>query len=158
MYGDPYTYSGGEEEALLAMFGAFAFLFFIVFAIAIVVYILMGIGLKKLADRENLANSWMAFVPIAQFYLIGQLVQERVNIQNLPVWLTAGYFGALVASAIPVVGFLALIAYMVLMFYALHKLFEMYSEKAVVMTVFNVLTSGSLYPIFIFAIRNNEKR
>lgn len=39
---------------------------------------------------------------------------------------------------------------------SLYKIYSKVSDKAVLMTVFTVLSLGLLTPIFLFSIRNNE--
>ena len=153
MYNDPYYSNNGELEVLIAALGIFVFF---AIAISLVYYLFFAFGLKRMADRENLDKSWLAFIPIAQIYLMGKLVEDRVNIPNLPAWLLWGGLGTFLLIWVPFLNMIVSLAYMVLVIITYHKLFEKYSENAVLFTVLGLLLS--IQPFFIFAIRNNPIR
>ena len=55
-------------------FGVLFLIYRIIYGIfAIVVYVLQGLGLKNLAEKNNLPNSWLAFIPGGNMYLLGKL-------------------------------------------------------------------------------------
>jgi len=58
---------------LLAALGAFSLLFFVV---GIVFYVLKSIGLSTLAANRGLDNPWLAWIPVADLYIMGMLVEE----------------------------------------------------------------------------------
>ena len=141
---------GGFLGALIGFLVIFVLFFFI---IAIILYIFNGLGLSKIAKNQNLNNSWFAWVPILNVYLLGKIAMD----DNVGIALAVLMGLMTFASKIPFLGFAGL-GYIVLYFIATHKLFDKLSDKAVVMTVFNVLSFGMLTPIFLFAIRKNQER
>ncbi len=128
------------------------FLFFIIILL-IILYIFQGIGLSKIAKRMNIKNSWLAWIPFANMFLLGQVSME----DNIGIALVALLVLSSLANKIAFLK-LASFGYVVLLFIVAHNLYKKLSDKATVMTVFSVLTGGILIPIFIFAIRNNEIR
>jgi len=88
-----------EEAALaalglpgwLAAMGAIMFLVMMIFVVAIYVY--MALALIAIAKKTNTPNAWLAWIPIANFYLMTQIAK-------VPGWTTA--FALL--PIIPVIG------------------------------------------------------
>jgi len=146
------TYNG--ELELLAFFATFLLLFLAVF---IVVYVFLAIGLMKMAKRENIENPWLAWIPIAQSYILGKLVSHKQGENS--GWIVLGLtILSSFASIIPIIGWIIPIGVGIYMFVLFHWIYEKYSNKAALMTIFTVLSAGSLSAIFIFAIRNNESK
>ena len=84
--------------------GAFLALGVVFIILGIAQYIYMAIALMAIAKKTNTPNGWLAFIPIANIYLITQ-------IGGLPGWWTLG----VLLPIIPFVGqlgLLVLIAYM----------------------------------------------
>ncbi len=54
----------------------FEWLFVILIAIA--VYVITAIGLYKIGARNGVKNSWLAFIPILQYYVVGSICEEYV--------------------------------------------------------------------------------
>lgn len=137
---------------------AFFFSFFLFFAIiGIIFYVLFAIGLMRIAKQENIENAWLAWVPIAQSYVLGKLVSHKLGDNS--GWIVLGLtILTTFSSFLPFIGVLINIAVGIFMFVVMHWVYEKYSNKAVIMTVFTVLTVGSLAPIFIFAIRNHQPK
>lgn len=95
MVGTEFLMGGG----LLAMLGAFLLVFLF---LALVVYIYMAIALMAIAKKTKTPNGWLAFIPIANIYLMTQ-------IGKVSGWWTPG----ILAGFIPLIGSLAIAALMV---------------------------------------------
>ncbi|OGF48232.1 MAG: hypothetical protein A2231_04305 [Candidatus Firestonebacteria bacterium RIFOXYA2_FULL_40_8] len=61
---------------MMAMMGAF-FVFFLFLGIA--VYVFMAICLQTIAKKTNTENAWLAWIPVANIFLVA-------NIAKKPVW------------------------------------------------------------------------
>ncbi len=149
---------------LLAVLGVFLLMAFIL-------YILKGVAVMKMAKKMGIKNSGLAFVPIINSYILGKMAFE----DKVMPYLFLGFnifsflFGSMFSSTILAVfggsslnsAELSMLStlqavHMVFAYYLLYKVYKKFSDKAVVMTVFTVLSCGILQPIFLFAIRNNE--
>ena len=148
-------YDAGMMAGLLALGGIVVFFFSI---IGIAMYVLFSLGLMKLAENKGIENPWLAWIPIANMYILGLIVKE-VDVFGqkitklelvLPISCAIGLF-----AAIPVIGQLLVLAYGIFMIFVLLKLFKMYRpEQAVLYTVLSVILG--LFSIFIFIIRNDS--
>ena len=128
--------------------------------IGIVAYVLSALGLMKLAQNKGIENAWLAWIPIANFYLLGRIV-ETVNIgtweiPRLEIVLPVSFAVVMVLGRIPVLGFLLFIAFAVLMGFVLYRLFSKYRpDQAVLYTVLSIVLG--LFWIFVFIIRNDKE-
>jgi hypothetical protein len=145
--------STASDLLALLFLSGFALVFFIV---GILFYILFGLGLMKIAKREGVENAWLAFIPIANYFVLGEVVSEKLGGKGgvKLLWIS---IGGIVLSLIPVIGVIASIGLAVFYFVVFHWLYDRYSNNAVLFTVFSVITAGALVPIFVFAIRNSTK-
>ena len=135
-------------------------------ALLITLYLFQSIGLMKIADKLGTPNSWLAFIPVANMYLLGKTVFEEswltwslviLDIINFAFPFTNVLLPSNsvdFALVTPIIRVILLILSCV----ALYKLYSKVSDKAVVMLIFTVLTAGLIAPIFLFAIRNNPIR
>ena len=139
----------------------------------LIFYILQSIGLMKLAKRNNIKHSWLAFIPVANTYIHGKVAFEdkikTFTLLGLKIISTAS-LNALLNTVLFYFNFnttaitnntmthIISFVYMIFLFYALYQIFKKYSDKAVIMLVFSILSCGLLTPIFLFAIRNNERK
>ena len=92
-------YIGLFGSALGGMIAAFAIFFMFVF---LAVYIYCAIALMYIARKTHTQNSWLAFIPIANVYLMTQMA-------GLPGWWTL----AVLLPLVPFVGGLAMTVAMV---------------------------------------------
>lgn len=145
----------GALGAVLAL-GAIAFLFVAVIGLAF--YVLKSIGLYTLAINRGIENPWLAWVPVADLYIMGLLVGEMdifdYHLDNLGLWCPVIFVGGSILSGIPFLGVLISIALFVFAVYFAYKLFEKYTPQAVLYTVLSIPLC--LLPIFLFVIRNNQ--
>jgi len=86
-----------EQTALFGMGGSMVVLFFVIFLIAL--YIYMALALSSIAKRTNTKDPWLAWIPIANIYLATQIAK-------VSGWFTL----AILLPFIPVIGSIASIA------------------------------------------------
>ena len=137
---------------------------FLVLALFVVLYILGAIGLMVIAEKFDEKRGWMAWVPIVNIYLIGKLAYHSglgwilIGLTFLGGSSSTTVNGEEVTTTLlpqPLFSIVQ-IALAVIMFLSLHKIYSKLSDKAVIMTVFTILSFGLLAPIFLFAIRKNQ--
>lgn len=90
--------SGIFGGAMGSLVGVFAGLLIFFFVIAILIYLYQAYCQMKISDKSKTPNSWLAFIPIANFYLLTQMA----GVSGL--W-TLG----LAAAFIPMIGGLAVL-------------------------------------------------
>jgi hypothetical protein len=117
--------------------------------VIIILYILGSIGLMKIADKMGEEKSWIAWVPVLNLYLIGKL-----GFSNVVGWLMIAL--GILSGNRDTNNSIFSFALSILTAISLYKIYSKVSDKAVLMTVFTVLSLGLLTPIFLFSIRNNE--
>lgn len=140
--------------AFWGFMGAFAFFAFL---IGIIFYIAFAIGLMTMAQRRGLENVFLAFIPIAQLYLLGQIIRElklfSYVIPSPEIVLPAASLAAIFLGWFPLIGWLIPLANFVLILGAYYTLYMIYApENAMIYTIL----SPFIGPFLIFAIRNNE--
>lgn len=147
---------------LLSLIAGYMLLFSI---LILILYILGGIGLAEINRKENEHGSWMAWLPIFNFYLIGKLGFSKAVgwITVILMFLCSNYSstvnGKVVASGTVLpqpFNSIASYAFLIIVIASLYKIYSKLSDKAVIMTIFTILSFGLLAPIFLFAIRKNE--
>lgn len=146
----------GDSLATLMAMGIAACV--VVVLIGLVFYCLKSIGLYTLAKNRGIENPWLAWIPVADLYIMGMLLGEMdlfgLHIENLGLWCPVAVVGGSLLGGIPVLGMLISIALMIFLVAFVYKLFELYTENAILFTILSVLLG--LFPIFIFVIRDNE--
>lgn len=88
-----------EGAAFLALLGAFLMVFVV---IMLVVYIYAALAVMGIAKKTKTDNGWLAFIPIANIYLMTQMA-------GVSGWWTLG----ILASFVPFIGGLAVLAGMI---------------------------------------------
>lgn len=122
-------------------------------------YLLFSYGLYKLADRAGVENSWLAFIPLVQYYTMGKVIKDlKIGNWTVPhlAWvllLTPIIYSIL--AQIPILNAIAGVLYLLFYIIVTYTLFKKYSHNALVMTIIGFLLPF-MYAIFIFAIRNNR--
>lgn len=127
--------------------------------IGIAAYVLVSLALYTMAQRRGIANPWLAWVPIADLYILA-LILRSLNVFGLeiPMFTMVLPLAALVVALlnrVPVLGTLLSLAYFVLSIASLNKLYRMYSPaNATLYTVLSIF--GIPAPIILYMIRNNQ--
>jgi hypothetical protein len=97
---------GADSSGMAGLFALGMTVFFILLVVFLVVYIYQAIALMAIAKKTKTKNGWLAFIPIANVYLITQMA-------GVSGWFTLGIF----LAWIPLVGGLALGVLMIWMFW-----------------------------------------
>lgn len=139
---------------LLALLGI---IIFVVAIIAIAFYFIYSYALYKMAVKQSIENSWLAFIPIAQSYIIGRLIKNlkvfNFEIPRIEIVLPASALVTLVFSQSEVLGGLLSIANFILMLFALNKLYKLYKpENATLYTVLSIF--GFPVPFIFLSLKD----
>ena len=76
--------------------------------IAVVFFVVQAIGLYMIAKGQGRPNAWMAWVPLANLYLMGMMVEDRYG-QNMKYIYPLAAVTGIVGGFIPVVGTLLVV-------------------------------------------------
>lgn len=133
-----------------AMIGFIVFLIFI----GLICYIFLSIGLMKMAENSGIKNAWLAWIPVANYYIIGEIVTSKMNGKGGNYALGAA-IAALLLSWIPILGTIIGIAFAVFSFILYYWIYKKYSENPVLHLILSIFISP--YAAFaVFALRNKK--
>lgn len=124
--------------------------------VGIALYFMMAWALYQMALKESLEYPWIAFIPVANFYILGKLVKDvsigTFNVPSIEYVLPAG----LLLSSLPIPGlrFIIAIAFAVLLFFVLSKLYKMYSMGNETLYAILSIVLPFLFPVFLFLIKD----
>jgi hypothetical protein len=148
-----------NEETLIAMLALGGFIIFLFFVLGIIFYILASIGLYKLAFNQRIENPWLAWIPIANLYILGKLIKnlkiDTLEIPSIELFLPLGLVAVMMFRYIPLIGWLISIAYTVLCIFAVYRLYKIYRPTQAVLWVVLSVVLPFMGPIFIFIMRND---
>lgn len=142
-----------------AWMGILGVFFFVLLAIGVIFYVLKSIGLATLAANRGIENSWLAWIPIADLYIMGLLLGEMdffgYRITNLGLWFPVVIVVGSFLADMHYIGWLFSLALLVFGIMFIYKLFSMYTDQALLYTLLSTLLG--LLPVFLFLIRNNKQ-
>ncbi len=101
-------FKGGERmNGLLALFGGIlAGLFFVFLLVSLAVYIYAALALMTIAKKTKTPNGWLAFIPLANVYLLTQLAE-----------VSGWYTLILLVGLIPILGSFVIAGFMAWFFW-----------------------------------------
>jgi len=149
-------------------FGLFSFLgafVFIILLILIALYLLFALGLYKMAKNRSIEYDWLAFIPIAQLYILGKLIKNlkvfNYDIPSIELVLPISLVVVLVLGQIPVLGFLLWLAMAILFYAAIYKLYTMYkgpeeAKTMLVKSIVSIILFGFMVPVYVFTLRDSK--
>lgn len=146
----------------IGVFAALGVVMAFIVIIGIALYILSALGLYTMAKRRNMEYAWLAWIPVAQLYILGELIGPRkfgdFEVPQPGLYLLGAMLALSILSRLPAIGSIFSLATAVLSIGALYYLFKSYTtdNTPVVYTILSAVTFGFLAPIFVFIIRNNE--
>ena len=137
------------------------FFVFVFVAIALTLYVFSSLGVMCLAKKNNLDNTWMAFIPVARSYLIAKMGYELYvpssKKNSTLTWVTLGVAAASFLFGDKDSAYVLNLALLVLESIAFYNIFKALKKNEVLYTVFTVLTGGTLGGIFLYASHNDIK-
>lgn len=149
-----------DERTIFAFIALLGFFALILFIFGIIFYILGAVGLYKLAYNRRIENPWLAFIPIANLYIFGLIIKElkidSFEIPSLELVLPLGCIAVTIIRHIPLIGWLADIAYLLIVLFSLHKLYSIYRPRLAALWLVLSIILPFMGPIFIFVIRNDN--
>lgn len=142
----------------------------VILAIAFVMYILYSIGLYKMGQRAGVKNSWLAFIPPLNGYVIGKILgPNRVrffgqDITNPELVITLVPVGMGVISSLATVGssliaFLLTIVNIIAAIFLLvcnYQLLKMYKGNGAKLIFILSVIFPIIWPFVIFSLRNKD--
>jgi len=145
-------------ETLVFLGDIFILLSFLLFIVAVALYIIFSIGLYQMAKNAGLENSWLAFVPIAQMYIMGKLIKEiKVKdfvIPSAELVLPIAFVVLILCGGIPLIGQLLALAGFVLYLAACYNVYLLYRpNNAVTYTIISILSVT--VPFLFYMMRND---
>ncbi|HVI41034.1 MAG TPA: hypothetical protein VM577_10260 [Anaerovoracaceae bacterium] len=129
--------------------------------IGIILYVFMALGMQAMATKLKIENPWLAWIPIANVYLMGRIAGDQVkifnkNIPKLGLVLLIGGICIGILTVVPVINLLACIAYAVIYCVALYKIYRIFAENnAVLYTILSIVIDVTA-PFFIYFASKNE--
>ncbi len=130
----------------------------IILAIAIILYVFQSIALSQLAKKNNMANPWMAWIPVANMYLLGKMGFEmyapKEKRNEVFTWVLLGCSAASILLSDTSISGLITLALTVFNTWAYYYIFNKINNKNCVL--YTVLTAiFGLGGIFLYCNRKN---
>lgn len=76
MYGNESIYSSTESTVAVAVIVVVLLLYLVIIGLGLASYIMNALALYKIADRRQIPNPWMAWLPFTSDWLIGSIVDD----------------------------------------------------------------------------------
>jgi hypothetical protein len=168
-----------DSDALYALLaGSIALVIiigFIALALSITTYILGSIGYYRIAQRNNLPNPWLVWIPVASSYMLGAIA-DAINAKSgkqtkWGIFLICGagamfvvnllgiilgiFLPAAVVLIFTIINWCIGIAVAVISYIALHTIYKDYSTSATGLLVLSIFV-GIATPFIIFSFGKKE--
>ncbi len=132
--------------------------FFLLVVLIIILYILKSIGLYRMAKNKEIKQSWLAWIPYGDNYILGSVVKKieigRFKIPKLEILLPAVELLIIPFCILTNLDFILIMIYWALLNITLYKLYLMYSPKNVfALTILTIIFS--VWPIFVFYLSDS---
>ena len=131
-----------------------------IFGVFVALYVLNSLGIYRLAQNRELENPWLAWIPIVNLYLIGELTGNTMWGIKGSKWILC--LSPIVIPLIALTGIGVIIAailnciYVVYYFMILYRLYRIYNQSNAVLFLILAIIFPFTRPIFNFVIRNNK--
>lgn len=148
-------------QMLTTLFAVGGTILLIAFVVAFMMYLLSAIGIYKMGQRAGIQLSGLAFIPIANQYVIGKLLKGNFTVFGkkiespeivLPIITICGA----AMTGIPFIGFLVAIVSLIFNISTFYHLYRKYKgDSATALTILTVIFPF-IYPFMIFSMRNAD--
>ena len=149
-----------DDAAFVGLFAAFAGIFAIIALVGIANYVLMSLGLMRMASNQEIDNPWLAWIPIGNLWIMGKIIKTielgSKKFEQAELILVLASVGSMVLAAIPFVGALINLAVMILGLMVMYKIYKMYAPgKEMLYTILSFIFAIIAPGILFFKIRDN---
>lgn len=132
---------------------------FILIIVAIVSYFLSSIALMKMAQTEGVSESWLAWIPVGNLYIVGKLIKslefQGKTYNQAELILPSAVMASVVLGNIPLIGSIANILMGILTLSGFFMLYKRYApEKAKKYMVISVLLPLLGSSLVLFRIKD----
>ncbi len=150
------------DEAAFGFLVAFAGVFLVFGLVGIVGYVLMALGLQRMATNEGIENPWLAWIPVGNVWIMGKLIRTIELGSNkwaqAELILVIAVAGSILLAAIPVIGTIISLVVAVLMILVNYKLYKLYApDKAMMYLILTILFNILAMGIILFMIKDNKQ-
>jgi len=99
----------------------------------IISFVISSLSLMKMAQKKNIENAWLAWIPAGNLFILGKLIKtisiwDKVY-ENAELILPGAFILYLAVNQVVLLGTLASLALSILVFYSLYGLFKLYAPK-----------------------------
>lgn len=106
-------------------------------------YVFYSFALYRLAEKRNIDLPWLAWIPIAQMYIVGKMIKSikisTLEIPMLEVVLPAAMLAFVLFRRITVLGFIISVVFYALLILSFYNLYRQYlPENAVAYTILSI--------------------
>lgn len=163
------------------LLGFILFMFFGIIFVLLAFYVLKSKGLSTMAELQGLDKPWLAWIPIVNFYLIGELVSDTKDgtkgkkyvtliaisfifylVMSIIIDVTLSGYSPIEDSAIPLPELtffiLSTLFYAVISLTIYYKLLRKYTTHAKLLLVLSIFLSSIVTDIAFYVIRKNPIR
>ncbi len=150
--------------------GILVLMYLLITCISVLLYIFNSVGLYKIANREKDKNAYIAWVPYLNRITESKIafgsstlgiVMVALQVLSVVFMIITIFSTKMQTSVLVLLGLISFIfssIFKVIDFIGHYKMYEKYGKSSVIMTILDIISLGILGPLFIFAIRNNEKK
>ena len=162
--------NGAASAAVNGFFAVLGFLVIILFLLAVAMYLLQSIGFYKMGKRAGVSNSWLAFIPPFNGYVMGKILgPERVKFLGqkitspellIPVTpFIMAFSNSLTASGSALLYLLYFVINLVGVIFLLvcnYQFLKMYKGESAKILFILSLVFPIIWPFLIFSMRNAD--
>lgn len=159
-------------EDLAIILGIIVLLYVILLVVSLVMYILQSIGLHTMGKREGIPNSWLAWIPFGNYYIVGELLPENKFVKSgkqfvlaALIFIGVSFFLSIIVEVLmnltPFLGVLALIVHLILIviftvyiWIGYYYLLTKYTKNALPLTLLSVFLCPFIFSVALFILRN----
>lgn len=129
--------------------------------LGIIFYVFMALGLYNMAKNRNIEYAWLAWIPVANLYILGLLsgnfnAIDPIKVEIKPeLYLPIGVVIVGSLNFIPILSSLLGIVLAILYFVTLYRVFRQYDEEhSVIYLILSIIFH--IECIFLFMMRDKE--
>lgn len=141
----------------VAILSTLGVIFQVIFSI--IFYLIFAYSLYMMAKKRNMEIPWLAWIPIANMYLVGKMVGDvkifSLNLNNMEIILPLAFALFVGLAYVPLVGFILSAMGLLVLVVAFHKLYETFDrENAFILTILTAILPVIATPIIMFVNRD----